>query len=414
MKILLATYWLLPHVGGVHAFMEQIRKAMSLRGHQVDLFGHSPDYKSYHMYSDGRTFEKAHVMPMIESKLSAATSAPYLNDPVIRQYELDRYCLELAVAFFGLNEYDVIHTQDVFSARSLARVKPRHTPLVAHIHGSVAHELRAHFRDHPELGIGEQSPAWRYCHAMEYYGASSADIAVTANQWMKTILTGDFGVDPSRIEVFPYGLDTETFRARSMLATPINKPPGKKVIACSARLTFVKGIDLLITALAQLKNVRQDWVCWLIGDGELRGDLERQARALGLQDDIVFWGFRQDAPALLAMTDIFVHACILDNQPISVIEAQLAGTAVVVSDAGGLPEMVEHGHTGLVFPSRDTGMLCAYLYDLLEHGAYRARLAYASKKWAEAHWSMDAMIERLADVYERAGRIAQSGGRGVP
>ncbi|MFD2333401.1 glycosyltransferase family 4 protein [Cohnella sp. GCM10020058] len=414
MKILLATYWLLPHVGGVHAFMEQIRKAMSLRGHQVDLFGHSPDYKQYHMYSDGRTFEKAHVMPMIDSKLRSAGIAHYLDDPVIRQYEIDRYCLELAAAYFGLGEYDVIHAQDVFSARSLARVKPTHTPLVAHIHGSVAHELRAHFRDHPELGIGEHSPAWRYCHAMEYYGASSADVTVTANQWMKTILTRDFGVEPSRIEVFPYGLDTDTFRSRSVLATPVRKPAGKKVIACSARLTFVKGIDLLITALAQLKQVRQDWVCWLIGDGELRGDLERQARELGLQNDIVFWGFRQDAPAILAMTDIFVHSCILDNQPISVIEAQLAGTAVVVSDAGGLPEMVDHGKTGLVFPSRDTGMLCAYLYDLLQHDAYRARLAYASKLWAESHWSMSAMIERLAGVYETAGHIARSGGRGMP
>ncbi|CAI6032084.1 glycosyltransferase family 4 protein [Cohnella sp. JJ-181] len=412
MRILLATYWLIPHVGGVWAFMDQIRKALERRGHQVDLLGHSPDYTRYHILNDGREFVKADVMPMIESKLSASGGMHYLDDPVIRQYETDRYCLELAAAYFGLGGYDIIHTQDVFSARSLSRVKPKHTPLVAHIHGSVAVELRAHFRDHPELGIGEQSPAWRYCHAIEYYGANSADIAVTANQWMKGLLTRDFDVNPSRVEVFPYGIEIETFRARSLPMTPVCKPVGKKVIACSARLTFVKGIDLLIAALAQLKAIRQDWVCWLIGDGELRADLERQARELGLQDEIVFWGFRQDAPALLAMSDIFVHACILDNQPISVIEAQLAGAAVIVSDAGGLPEMVEHGRTGIVFPSRNTDMLRAHMNYLLEHEAYRLQLADSARQWAASHWSMEAMMGRLDGVYATAGRIASGGGRG--
>lgn len=408
MKILLATYWLLPHVGGVWAFMSQLRRRLEAMGHEVDLLGHTPDYSGYHIVGTGRYFAKSQVMPLLKSKLSQAY---YLQDPAIRQYELDRYCLELAAASFGLARYDLIHTQDVFSARALARVKPKRTPLVAHIHGSVAHELRAHFRAHPELGIGEQSPAWRYCHAIEYYGASSADIAVTANQWMKTLLARDFGADPSRIEVFPYGMDAATFRSRSVLRSPVLKPPGKKVICCSARLTFVKGIDLLIDALGQLKQRRQDWVCWLIGDGELRATLENQAAILGLRDDVVFWGVRDDAPALLGLSDIFVHACILDNQPISVIEAQLAGNAVIVSDAGGLPEMVEPDVSGLVFNSRDTRQLCELMDELLANEPRRARLAETAKQWAELHWSMDIMLARLMAVYGRAAaNAAEKGG----
>ncbi|MEK0316742.1 glycosyltransferase family 4 protein [Cohnella sp. 56] len=408
MKILMATYWLLPHVGGVWAFMDQIRKRLEAMGHQVDMLGHSPDYTGYHMVGEERFFAKSLVRPLLESKLEGVH---YLSDPLIRQYEIDRYCLELAAASFGLEQYDVIHTQDIFAARALSRVKPKRTPLVAHIHGCVAHELRAHFREHPELGIDEHSPAWQYCHAMEYYGASSADVAVTANEWMKTLLTRDFGVVPSKIEVFPYGLDTAIFRERSILRSPVHKPAGKKVIACSARFTFVKGIDILISALARLKAIRQDWVCWLIGDGEQRGELEQQCASLGLQHDIVFWGSRGDAPALLGLSDIFVHACILDNQPMSVIEAQLAGNAVIVSDAGGLPEMLEHGRTGLVFPSRDTAQLCGCMDYLLEHETYRSQLAENARQWALQHWSMDVLIERILEVYGRAGHIARERGR---
>jgi glycosyltransferase involved in cell wall biosynthesis len=405
LKILLATYWLLPHLGGVWSFMEQIRKRLELQGHQVDLLGHSPDYQKFHIVNTGQEIHKSLIRPFVESRLSHIAVPHSMIDPIVWQYEIDRYCLELAAAYFGLEKYDVIHTQDVLSACALNRVKPKRTPHVAHLHGSVAAELMMHFRTHPELGVGENSLAWYYFRAIEHYGAALPDITVTANHWMKNILTGQFGIAPDKITVFPYGLDTDSFWARHDACAPLQKPMGKKIIICPARLTFVKGIDLLITALNRLKAIRQDWICWIVGDGELRADLEQQAIRLGLQSDIVFWGRRDDIPALLGLSDIFVHSCIQDNQPFSVMEAQIAGKAVVVSDAGGLPEMVEHGKTGLVFPSRNTDVLCSHLYHLLEHDEFRLRLGHEAQRWAAVHWSIDTMFERLLHVYGSAQAI---------
>ncbi|WP_246049915.1 glycosyltransferase family 4 protein [Paenibacillus chibensis] len=164
----------------------------------------------------------------------------------------------------------------------------------------------------------------------------------------------------------------------------------------------MKGIDVLISALGMLKHMRNDWVCWIVGDGEKREELVRQAAGLSLQEEVAFLGERRDIPALLLQSDIFVHSCIQDNQPFAVMEAQLAGLPACVSNAGGLPEMVEHGVTGLISPVRDSLTLAQHLNLLLANDEFRHALGRNAAQWAQEHWSMDLMISRLLGAYARA------------
>ncbi|MDR9856676.1 glycosyltransferase family 4 protein [Paenibacillus sp. VCA1] len=402
MKILLATYWLIPHVGGVWKYMTQIQQRLEAMGHQVDLLGNSPDYSRFHIVNRGREISKEWIRPFVRTKL-AREYAPQLHaDPLIHFYEEDRYMMELSAAYFGLDQYDVIHTQDIFAARAMARVKPAHVPLIAQVHGSVSEELHNHFRLNPHLGIQEHSPAWKYFQSIEYYGASSGNVTVTSTQWQKRLLLA-LGVPEQRINVFQYGLDTQQFWQQARSGTNVARPGDKKVIICPARLSFVKGIDVLIAALGILKSMRpQDWVCWIVGDGEKRDELRNQAMALSLQNDVLFFGERHDIPALLTQSDIFVHSCIQDNQPFSVMEAQIAGLPACVSNAGGLPEMVEHGVTGLVSPVKDPLTLAQHLNMLLTNDEYRRIVGLNAARWAQEHWSLDQMIDRLLNEYARA------------
>ncbi|MGN7360055.1 glycosyltransferase family 4 protein [Paenibacillus sp. SAF-054] len=408
MKILLATYWLIPHVGGVWKYMLQIQQRLEAMGHQVDLMGNSPDYSKFHIINRGQELSKTALRPFLTAKLSAVQAPRMHQDPFIHFYEEDRYFMELSAAYFGLGQYDVIHTQDIFAARALHRVKPPHVPLVAQVHGSVSLELHNHFRLNPHLGVQEHSPGWKYFDSIEYYGATSGQLTITSTQWQKNELVHDFGVPEQRIEVFQYGLDTGPFWQSAQNGTDIQKPPGKKVIIVPARLAFVKGIDVLISALGMLKHMRDDWVCWIVGEGEKREELMRQTAGLSLQDKVVFMGERRDIPALLLQSDIFVHSCIQDNQPFSVMEAQIAGLASCVSSAGGLPEMVEHGVTGLVSPVRDPFTLADHLNVLLGNDEFRQMLGQNAARFAQEHWSMDLMIARLLNAY---GRAAASIGR---
>ncbi|MCY9694374.1 glycosyltransferase family 4 protein [Paenibacillus alginolyticus] len=402
MRILLATHWLIPHVGGVWAFMEQLKNRLEALGHVVDLLGNSPDYLKFHIVNRNQEIAKAHFLPMLETKLSASNQPHLSRSSIVRYYELERYCMELSAAYFGLEQYDLIHTQDVLSTRSISRVKPRHTAHVAHIHGCVATEMMLHYQLNPYLGIGEHSPEWKYFRSLEHYGASSCDITVTSTHWMRNLLVQEFGVPSEQITVFQYGFDSHSFAAKIGQGTPVQRPVGKKVIICPARLVFIKGINVLISALAKLKEIRQDWVCWIVGDGDMRETLEQLSFRLGLQGDVFFLGRRDDVPALLHISDIFVHPCLQDNQPYSVVEAQFAGLPAVVSNGGGLPEMVENGKTGLVSPVGDPDSLCANIASLLQNDAYRKELGDNAKVWAQSHWSMDQMVNRVLEVYEKA------------
>ncbi|GAB6930266.1 hypothetical protein JCM10914A_42490 [Paenibacillus sp. JCM 10914] len=405
MKILLATHWLVPHVGGVWNFMQQLGQRLELLGHEVDMLGNSPDYSKIHIVNKGISLSKEALLPMFEAKLNAQAATGMNQHFVIKHYELERYCMELAAAYFGLETYDIIHTQDSFSTRSLSRVKPRRTPLVSHVHGSIAREMMDHFRNHPEKGVTEGSPAWRYFPALEYHAAMASDLTIAANQWSKNLLMTECGVPDHRITVFQYGLDPASFDAKYHQGTQLRRPAGKKVIICPARLVYLKGVHILLDALAILKQMRSDWVCWIVGDGEMRGALEQQTVRASLQYDVFFLGEQNNVPGLLSQADIFVHTCIQDNQPFSVMEAQMAGLPSVVTTAGGLPEMVTHGRTGLISPVDNIYSTAEHLRVLLEKDDYRAFLGLNAQRYAREHWSMDLMVERILNVYY--GAIAQ-------
>ncbi|PQP85676.1 glycosyltransferase family 4 protein, partial [Paenibacillus sp. AR247] len=130
-------------------------------------------------------------------------------------------------------------------------------------------------------------------------------------------------------------------------------------------------------------------------------ELQRQVDGLALSNDVLFLGERHDIPALLMQSDIFVHSCIQDNQPFSVMEAQIAGLPACVSNAGGLPEMVEHGRTGLVSPIKDPVSLTQHLHQLLEDERLRKQLGRNASAWGEEHWSLDRMVGRLLELYRQ-------------
>ncbi|MBO2942944.1 glycosyltransferase family 4 protein [Paenibacillus sp. F411] len=399
MRILLATMWLVPHVGGVWNFMQQLHDRLVMMGHQVDLLGNSPDYSSYYLVNQGRELPKELLLPMLRTKLNLVTAPIVNSESYLKYYEFERYSLELAAAFFGLDHYDIIHTQDIFAARALYRVKPKHIPLISQVHGSVAREMHEHFRKRPELQVANGSPTWNYYPEMEFQSAMSSDLTVTANQWSKNILVKEYGVASERIQVLPYGIETEAFYDKMARGTLIQRPPGKKVFIFPARLVPVKGIDVLLAALAIVARRRSDWVCWIVGDGELMASLQALTQQLGLQEYVIFHGARNDIPALLGQSDIFVHTCVQDNQPYSVMEAQLAGLPCVVSNAGGLPEMVQEGVTGLISQVGDAGAIAEQLILLLANDEYRQALGRNGQAYANEVWSMDRMMEQMIMTY---------------
>lgn len=395
MNILLTTYFYLPHVGGVSTYVDTLKRELERLGHRVDVFAHHPDMQHYYMPNNGRTLVKSKVKDRIYEKMYAYYEQQMKHvDPWIRWRDIERYCFEAAASIFGLQKYDLIHTQDIVSTRALWRVKSKTTPLVATIHGCLATEFI-----HSGEIAGKDTLAWKYAAAEEFYGATSSDATIVPTDWLKALSMSEFAVPGKHLQVIPYGMDVETFQKR-LASAPAPARSEKKVLICPARLVPVKGHKHLIEALAMLKGVREDWECWLLGDGPLESQLKEQVRSLGLEAHVQFWGPRQDVPELLSQADVFVLPSLQDNLPFSIMEAQIAGKAAVVSDAGGIPEMVKHGKTGLVSPAGQSEPLFQNLRRMLESDRLRTRLGEQAKRWALEHWSIETMMKKTLKVYE--------------
>lgn len=394
MKILLCTFWEVPHIGGVWNYMNQLKTSLERYGHTVDLLGYGKNHETVVIDNLNIKINKADVLPFKGKSYKAS-----ISDPVISYYENLMNFFSGALMKLNLHQYDLIHAQDVISSRCLLPFAAAGKILVSTLHGCVAQEIKeACYLDESEKSIAGR----HYFDKLEYEGATAGKITITANEWLKNLLVSEYHVPAAQIEVNHYGYNISSFLTRMEESTKAVKPLGKKVLLYTGRLAEFKGVHYLIESLSLLKKERTDWVCWIAGDGPKKTELEMQAVQYGIQHDITFLGSRNDIPSLLAISDILVLPTLFENQPLSVIEAQISGTAVIASKVGGVPEIIAHGKTGVLVPPKDTVSLAKNIEYLLEHDSYRMNLGKNAQNWALEHWSMERSVEKLLQFYEQA------------
>ncbi|MGF9859876.1 glycosyltransferase family 4 protein [Priestia endophytica] len=402
MKILLATYWIVPHLGGVWNYMGQLKGKLEALGHEVDLLGYGEDNNYIHLVNENRKVNRDQLLPLVHANLSKQPPQANHADALVRYCDISRRVYELGVSYLGLEKYDIIHTQDVYSTACINRIRGEKTPLVATLHGCVAHEMKHHIMNNMNR-TSTSDIACSYFDDLEHEGSTSAEITIVANNWLKQILTDEFHAPSKQIQVFHYGYDTNAFLERvAETESHIQRPNDKAVIIYTGRLVELKGVHHLISALGRLKKLRKDWICWIVGEGEGQDMFHAQSKSLGLENDIIFLGRRNDIPYLLSESDIFVLPSLIENQPLSVIEAQITGKSVIVSDTGGLPEMVQHGITGLIYPKGNIEKLSDNINLLLQNKVYRETLGNNARKWGMNHWSLDQGVKNVVEVYEQA------------
>ncbi|WP_339186723.1 glycosyltransferase family 4 protein [Brevibacillus sp. FSL K6-6036] len=421
MKILLASYFPFPHVGGVNRYIDTLKKELEENGHHVDILAHHQDMRTIYKYSHirdefGRSLTGREIDKTTNSHEKRLTIKDVIDhqmfqyferhlpgtDPAIRWREVERYTFEVSAALLDLQNYDVIHTQDILSTRALSRAKPHHIPLVATIHGILATEYI-----HSGAIASKESLKWKYAAAEEYVGHMSSDATIVPTRWQKKILGGEYGVHPDKLTVLPYALDLPPFLTRFDFEpypplTANQQAGGRLIIACPARLVPEKDHKTLIEALRIVKERESNFVCWLIGDGKLRDELEMQAKKSGVWDHLVFFGDRYDVEALLKLSDIVALASIQDMHPYTLMEAQVAGKPCVASDAGGIPEVVCHEETGLIFQTGNSVQLAESLIRLLTNQELRFTLGMNAAGRARIRFSSKTMFEKTIGIYVQA------------
>ena len=180
------------------------------------------------------------------------------------------------------------------------------------------------------------------------------------------------------------------------------------MIGTVKKLEWKYGIDTLIQAFALVTTPQGGVppILRLVGEGELKAQLQALAAKLGVSERVQFVGPVPHAqvPDQLRGFDVFVAASRLDSESfgVAVIEASSCGLPVVVTRAGGLPEVVLEGKTGLIVERENPHALASALQALVEDPALRDRLGRCGRAHVRANYEWDLCVQRMIDVYRHA------------
>lgn len=210
---------------------------------------------------------------------------------------------------------------------------------------------------------------------------------------------------PGSIRVVPYGIDLEGRRpspeVRARARAALDVADHEVVVTVAARLIPGKGHDVLLDALVPAIRRVPDLRLFVAGDGPTRSALEAQARSLP-PSTVRFLGFVDDPRELIGAGDLTAFptlATLGEGFGLAALEAMAAAVPVVASDAGALPEVVDHGRTGLVVPAGQVEPLADALVRLGSDPALRARMGEAGLARARERFSLTGMVDRTLEVY---------------
>jgi len=189
--------------------------------------------------------------------------------------------------------------------------------------------------------------------------------------------------------------------AREALRRSLGAAPDDVVFAVIGRLAEQKGHRYLLTAFAAL--VREHGVgarLVVLGEGELRPSLERQAAEVGIADRVLFAGLRSDVPALLPGIDAVVFSSLFEGLPVALLEAMAAGRCIVATAVPGIVEAVRDQREAVIVPIGDVDGLAAGMLRAVRTPGLAQRLGDAARARFLAEFTAERMVARYAAVYE--------------
>lgn len=200
------------------------------------------------------------------------------------------------------------------------------------------------------------------------------------------------------------GLPAGTIRTIHNGVDPTLPPPAAPlaagpVIGAMGRFSPGKRFDLVVRALPELPGV----TAVLVGDGPERAAVARLACDLGVDERIVFTGWRPDARALLPTFDALVVPSAYESLPLVILEAMFAGLPVVATDVGSVSEAVVDGETGYTVPVDDLAQLVEGIRSVLEPTT-RARLGARARELAHDAFTAERMAQDYAHLYRELSR----------
>jgi len=226
---------------------------------------------------------------------------------------------------------------------------------------------------------------------------------------VKDLLAAKDGIPSGKISVLHLGVDPASMKkdegARKRIREEFRFTGDDIVIGNVGRLVPMKGQEYLLWAFSHLASDNSSARLLIIGDGELREDLERKARSAGIANRVTFAGFRDDLTALYSAFDIYAHSSVEgggETFPFAVLQALSQGLPAVVTKVGDVAEMIAEGENGFVVPDRDVTALSKPIQLLCHDAALRKRMGEKSRERLLNNFTTAKMVDKVEEIYANA------------
>ncbi|MFW5661760.1 MAG: glycosyltransferase family 4 protein, partial [Oceanicaulis sp.] len=402
LRVLLSSYRTNPHVGGQGIYVRALSRALTDAGCTVTVASGppypelDPDVALQRLPSLDLFEEKNAFLAFRPSMLtSRADMAEWTAHNTGAFREMKSFALRLErFVKRERGRFDVVHDNQTL-APALARVD-RILPVVTTLHHPIAID-----RDFAVAGAATWwrkalSARWHDFVGMQAKTARRLPRFLAVSEAARAGYASRCGVDPSRVTVALNGVDHSVFRP----AADSRREPGHVVTLASADVPL-KGLDVLIDALALMQKTRPDFRLTVVG--RLReGPAKRALDRAGLSDRVRFVSglTNENLAALFRSAAVFVSPSRFEGFGLPAAEAMACGAPVIVSSGGALPEVV--GEAGIVTPVEDAVALSQALAKVLGDEALQARMSAASLARARSAFRWDAHAAAAIRLYDAA------------
>ena len=371
MKIGITCY---PTYGGSGVVATELGKNLAERDHEIHFISSSLPFRLSHV-AGNIFFHEVNVQsyPLFESP-------PYTLSLTSKMVDIAKHA--------GLDvlhvHYAIPHATSAVMARQILAGEGISLPIVTTLHGT-------------DITLIGQDPSFA---PVVTWSINQSDGVTAVSNYLRQETYAHFDVT-NGIEVIPNFIDTDRFYHQ-------NKehfkqalcPNGEKVIVHVSNFRPVKNTKQVVEIFHRLQEDTPDVKLLLVGDGPERVPTERKARELGVFDDIRFLGKQDPIEEILSIADVFLMPSDSETFGLAALEAMACGVPTVVSDVGGLPELVEDDETGYLCPVDDVDAFTDRTRALLTDEALHSRMAAAARSRAVDTFDIDHVVPMYEQYYE--------------
>lgn len=211
------------------------------------------------------------------------------------------------------------------------------------------------------------------------------------------------GIARNRVRIIGNGVDIARFQvpAKATLREELGIKTGDIVVGIIARLSEEKDHPTLIRAFRRVVDTAPNYRLLIVGDGPQRSELESLIQQLGLQHKIILTGSREDVPDILALLDIFVLCSRTEGMPLTLLEAMAAGKTILCTPVGGIPNIIQDGRNGLLFPPGNADKLADLLLKVIRDRTLSTQLRTTTRQDAERKYGIARMVQAYESLYRQ-------------